>query len=75
LGLRERLRSRYPVVERLHDGSGERYFALGRFASCIQAVMSKLVGALSSRGGTASRAPAAWLGADITEPDSRLTYS
>jgi len=37
--------------------------------------MSKLVGARSLRAGTASCAPVAWLGADVTDPGSRRTYS
>jgi len=37
--------------------------------------MSELAGARSSRAGTASFAPAAWLGADVTSPGSRRMYS
>jgi len=37
--------------------------------------MSKLVGARYARAGTASFPPAAWLGADLTDPGSRRTYS
>jgi len=37
--------------------------------------MSKLIGARSARVGAASFPPAAWLGADFTDPGSRRTYS